>query len=464
MDVNELNQALLEGRIDDPQVLPRWQAMAKLAATFEWDFGLDTLPTQPGVLLVRGARQYGKSTWMEAEVRRTIQEFGAGSALFLDGDHAKDEQDLSEKISQTVGLFHPDALVRRLFIDEITAVENWEKALKRPLDRGELSNVLVVTTGSRASDLRRGFERLPGRKGRLERTQWIFTPLSYKAFLKGTHQEATRDSLVAYLLTGGSPVACSEIADSGQIPAWVIETCRDWILGECAREGRNRRSLIAVMEQLHRLGASPVGQNKLAKEAGLTNNTVASGYIELLADLLVVGISGAWDSNKNVEVARRPAKFPFVNLLAALVWAPQAPRTVAEFLSMSPSTQGVWMEWLAAQELARRRAIRGDEDPQRLPYWSQEGHEIDFVDKEFHVEVKRGKTSPIDFTWFPKVFPNRHLWVIGDSSWKTDFGTGLDWQEFMLGGGPMGDAIPYFRTSGETQALGFGEPTFLPSQ
>lgn len=46
--------------------------------------------------------------------------------------------------------------VRRLFIDEITAVADWERGLKRVIDRGELRSVLVVTTGSRATDLRRG--------------------------------------------------------------------------------------------------------------------------------------------------------------------------------------------------------------------------------------------------------------------------------------------------------------------
>jgi uncharacterized protein len=439
MNVNELNRALLEGRIEDPQILPRLHALENSTFKFGWDFGLENLPTTPGVLLVRGARQYGKSTWMESEIRRTIQEHGAGSALFLDGDHAKDEHDLSEKISEIAGLFHPDAPVRRLFIDEITSIDDWERALKRPLDRGELARVLVVTTGSRASDLRRGFERLPGRKGRLERTQWIFTPLSYSAFLQGSGRPADPDSMAAYLLTGGSPVACAEIAAHGRIPSWVVETTRDWILGECAREGRHRRSLIAVMEQLHRLGASPVGQNKLAKEAGLTNNTVAAGYVELLADLLVLGISGAWDANRKVEVARRPAKYPFVNLLAAVAWAPEAPRTVADFRSLAPSTQGIWLEWLAAQEMARRRAIGGAEDPQRLPYWSQDGREIDFVDREHHVEAKRGKTSPTDFTWFPKSFPGRHLWVVGESSWKTDFATGVDWQDFLQGAGPLGN-------------------------
>jgi predicted AAA+ superfamily ATPase len=47
---------------------------------------------------------------------------------------------------------------------------HWEKSIKRLIDAGELNRVLLVTTGSKATDLRRGFEKLPGRKGKLSRS------------------------------------------------------------------------------------------------------------------------------------------------------------------------------------------------------------------------------------------------------------------------------------------------------
>ena len=61
--------------------------------------------------------------------------------------------------------------MRRLFIDEITALPQWEVAVKRLADRRVLRDVLLVTTGSRATDIRRGSE-LPGRKGKLARTDY----------------------------------------------------------------------------------------------------------------------------------------------------------------------------------------------------------------------------------------------------------------------------------------------------
>src|SRR3970040_394745 len=100
--------------------------------------------------------------------------------------------------------------------------------------------------------------------------------------------------------------------------------------GGCARGGRARRSLVTVMDQLHRHAGTPLGQTKLAKEAGLANNTVAAGLIEFLADRLCVGTQPAWDASRRQEIARKPAKFPFLNLLAATVWAPESPRSAAD--------------------------------------------------------------------------------------------------------------------------------------
>ena len=144
-----------------------------------------------------------------------------------------------------------------------------------------------------------------------------------------------------------NPVACCELATTGRLPPYVPEMMRDWILGEVAASGRPRASLVAVMAALHARGGSPLGQAKLAREAGLANNTVAAGYVELLADLMCVGISPAWDEGRKVTVARRPAKFPLINLLAAVAWAPSSPRSVEEFRALPTSAQGRWWDRLA---------------------------------------------------------------------------------------------------------------------
>ncbi|MGM0577861.1 MAG: ATP-binding protein [Myxococcota bacterium] len=440
MDVSDINDALFRGAIDQPGVLPHLDRVERRAVRFDVDFGLERLPTEPGILLIRGARQYGKSTWLEAQVRRTIDEFGPGSAFYLNGDEITDAAALREAVEAVVPLYAREAAVRRLFIDEITAVDEWERALKRLVDAGTLERVLVITTGSRATDLRRGAERLPGRKGRLERTSWYFTPVSFSAFeeacCQGHEPRVSPDDAVwVYLLSGGSPVALAELATEGRLSPFVVEIVRDWIHGEMARSGRSRAALMAVMDVLLRRGGTPVGQARLAREAGLANNTVAAGYVEQLADILVLGLSHAWDESKQVRATRRPAKYPFINLLAAVCWHPARLRSVDEFRGLPPEQQASWIEWLVAQELWRRAAIAGVEAPELLPYWSSRKHEVDFVvGDDTMVEVKRGRVGPLDFGWFPKTLPSRRLVVVGSEPFETDRIRGITLRQFLREG------------------------------
>jgi predicted AAA+ superfamily ATPase len=293
---------------------------------------------------------------------------------------------------------------------------------------------LVVTTGSHAADLLHGAERLPGRKGKLRRTSYLFPPLGYAEFLRAGGNGLGERALMGYLLSGGSPVAAGELIHSGRLSESTIESVRDWIQGECARHGRSHRSLVAVMAQLHRHGGTPVGQTKLAREAGLANNTVAAGWVDLLADLLCVGTSPSWDAGRRAELPRKPAKFPFVNLLAASVWSPDAPRTPAELSALPTERQAVWLEWAVAQELFRRAAIRGEPEPMRVPYWQGGGHELDFVAAtESLIEVKRGRASALEFAWFPKTFPAGRLTVICSTPFETERIIGVTLERFLTG-------------------------------
>src|ERR1700722_19877994 len=67
-----------------------------------------------------------------------METYGAGSAYFLYGDDITDADELETRVLEVVSLFRPKAAVQRLFIDEISAVPNWERALKLIADRGQL--------------------------------------------------------------------------------------------------------------------------------------------------------------------------------------------------------------------------------------------------------------------------------------------------------------------------------------
>lgn len=435
MTTLQINKALSSGQVDAPGILPKLDQLKEAPFVFRQDFGLDSLPEESGIVVIRGARQYGKSTWLQGMIRQTIADFGGGTAFYLNGDEIRDHEDLRNALRTLIPLYRANAPVRRLFVDEITAVDNWQTALKLLVDQGELRNVLVVTTGSHARDLRHGAERLPGRKGRLPRSSFVFAPVSFSHFTEQATGVLEKDDLVpAYILTGGSPVACAELLAGRRVPDYVNELVRDWVYGAFARAGRSRASLLGVLECLFRFAGTPVGQSKLAREAGLANNTIAAEYIEALADLLAVGLSHPWDQNAGRPNRRRPAKFHFTNTLVATAWHPLHPRTPADFRSMPPQRRGELLEWVVAQELFRRAAIRGDELPEFLPHWASREHEVDFVAAPgSFVEVKAGATNPLEFAWFPHVIPNGRLTVVSESTYETDRIRGITMEAFLRG-------------------------------
>lgn len=439
MDVKIINQHLLEGDWELRALFPHLEAYEQRSLPLPFEFGLDELPKEPGFIAIRGPRQYGKSTWLEVNLADTVQEFGKGSALYLNGDDIADHEELFTKIEELCFSFPRQAFIKRLFIDEITAVDNWEKAVKRAADRGVTRNILLITTGSKAADLRHGQERLPGRKGKLAKTDYIFLPCSYRAFYTNVYKEFREDTWKYYLLSGGSPLVINEMYHRESVPEFTRQITRDWVLGEIVKSGRNRTMLTGILRCLYRFGGNPVGFAKLARESGLANNTVASGYIEELADLMCVLTSWQVDADRNIPLIRKPCKFPMINLSAALAFHPNAPRNLFDFEHLTDFERGVLLEWLVAQELWRRRVLKGLTNHEELLFWKSDKYELDFVDENGNfVEVKSGQVSPLEFAWFPKVFPKKKLTVICKNPFETEYVKGITIHQFLL-------RDPYFK-------------------
>lgn len=433
MDVKTFNRLLAQGEIDREDMWPRIVEMESKAAQFRFEFGLEALPKEPGIITIRGPRQYGKSTWLDMNLRSSIEEFGKGSAYYLNGDEMVSPEVLEQEMNNLYAAYSKEAKIKRLFIDEITAMENWEKGLKRLLDRGLFRDVLIITTGSKATDLRRGSERLPGRKGRLERSEYIFLPISYREFKHVVGKELQKKTWIAYLLSGGSPLACNDIYQFERIPDYFIQLIKDWVFGEVVRSGRSRVALTQLIQLMMQYGGSPVGFAKLAREAGLANNTVASGYVEQLSDLLVALPSWPWDPQKKILQMRKPCKFHFINLAAVTALHPASPRMIHEFEALPPATQSIFLEWLVAQEIWRQACLKGVENSEAVGFWASKENEIDFVtpDHQF-IEVKRGNANPLDFSWFGNVFPREELTVICSTPFQTKQVVGITLEQFLL--------------------------------
>jgi uncharacterized protein len=354
-------------------------------------------------------------------------------SAFSERDFIAGPDELESAVESLLRNFPAEGTVRRLFIDEITSVQGWQKAIKRLADSGALRKVLLVTTGSKASDIQREAELLPGRKGKLSRTIYLFVQIPYKIFHDKAFAALGPHTLWAYLITGGSPPAYSAVLESGSIPDHIFQTTAEWVYGECALAGRSRPMLLRMLKQLMRRGASPIAQTTLAEESGMANNTVAHGYLDLLSDLLVLGTSEPWDPSRRIRMARKASKYPFVNLLAANTWWKNRYTTPASLQNAPGVEKGTWLEWAVAAELFRRAAKSGNPTPMNTLFWRSDQHEIDFVrtDKPW-IEVKAGKASPFEFDWFRKTFPREKLLVINAARFNSDDIRGVTLEDFLL--------------------------------
>ncbi len=430
-----INEALLASDMRPELVLAHYAAWLRLQVRFEGQCALESLPEEPGLILIRGPRQYGKSTWLECQLVETLKSYGPGSALYLNADLIDSHATLRTEIQRVVDLFSPDAATKRLFIDEISAVDDWEKAIKYLVDSGPLRDVLVVTTGSRASDLRRSAERLPGRKGRLPRTSFLFLPIAFGELLKHVPPGFSAEQVLwTYMLSGGSPVACSELLANKELPEYVLAMTRDWVLGEFARRGRSRQFILNILDVLLATGGSVVGFTKLARDTGLANNTAAQEYIELLSDLLCVAPCFQWHATQRHILQRKACKFHFTNLLVANAFRKSPIYTLEQLASIQAVDKGRWYEWLVAQEIWRRQAMTGSLIPESLKFWTDGKDEVDFVlDADTWLEVKAGQASPHEFSFLQNVRKETQLWVVATNKLHTKNAQSISIRNFLSG-------------------------------
>jgi uncharacterized protein len=429
-----LNQKLLYGGVLTELELPNYWELKNSAIHFEWNFGLKILPLEPGFIVVRGARQYGKSSWLQTQIFNTYTNFGKGCCAYLNGDSILNSEELYEEIKNLISFLN-NSEVKRIFIDEITAVEKWEIAIKRLWDEGLSRSTLIITTGSNAVDLLRGSELLPGRKGKIDRNNYIFLPISFSEFCKqAAHSNLTEKFPLVenYLISGGSPIACKNLIEKSLIDPYIFQLTKDWILGAIAKSGRTRLQALAILNEVFLRGCSPVSLTKIARDSSAANNTVVLGYLEIFRENLILHRCFEQDFITQKIQFRKESKIPFVHLLAASAMQKEPFISTKTFELLSSMEQGKWYEWLVAQELWRREMMNSQTADSSLSYLKIGEKELDFFDGKFCYEVKKGKIIPQEFDWFVKKFPKKTLKVISNSSFHYFNVFGYTFEEFLL--------------------------------
>lgn len=377
---------------------------------------------RPAVHVLRGPRQVGKSTDLKLLVRRA-REAGvpARNILYLSLDVMQDRpaSDLVATVGRALVLSgSQDAHPRVILLDEVTATDGWQIAIKVMWDDGRIDRDVVVCTGSSAADLAYGAaERLPGRRG--AGRDMLVLPQSFAAFARAldasvppsprlgiaemltddgraelerarVHMPSLQSALERYLLFGGLPAAVAEAA--ARLPQPSEETQRvlwDSLVREIQRRGSSVAAAQALLERISRsLGskvswtavarelAVPLGAGTRRRRAGGNDPRTVQGYVELLAINYFALVLYFWKPDSGTGDLAKDKKIYFGDPLLATIVASRTGLT---------RNRHADVENAVALALHRRyepseRSAEGFAAPERLHVWgTRSGGEIDFV-------------------------------------------------------------------------------------
>ena len=400
-------------RASDPHLMLLKAQPLRLGAAFVT--GLDL--RDPGIHILRGPRQVGKSTDLKLLVERALEAgFPPRSIVYLGLDLLED-QSLSEfatSVQRARGLAGEES-GGLILLDEVTAVRGWQTAVKYLWDQGTIRDDVVVCTGSSAVDLQRGAaERLPGRRG--AGIDHLVLPQSFAAFAHAVgenippspgltvaelrepdgeallaemrlHGPALERALRGYLRFGGLPAAVAEALSGAHEPsAGVKRVVEDSLVREIQRRGASMPAARALLERVVRSLGSKISWSSMAREMdvplgrgkkGRPSHQTLRDYIELLAGGYFLFVAYFWRSGSQTNEQSRDKKVFFADPLLHTIALDHASGLSTDTAALVENVIG--MALLRRYEPADR-LIETFILPERLHIWqTARGGEIDFV-------------------------------------------------------------------------------------
>jgi hypothetical protein len=368
-----------------------------------------------GVYTLRGPRQVGKTTLLKTIVRQLLTERNIHPRCILYADIGATSVASDDDLQAFLRSFLEDAGQREacertyILLDEVTGITDWGAAIRVLYDRGKLTDTTVIATGSHALDVKRGGERAPGRRGRIEEPNWILMPLSFRDYVEvqapdlserlddwsslepealageavefHAHRRRLDDLFGRYLRTGGYPYAIAAEHREGRIGRDAYRLFRDAIQGEVARGNYRQsffRELVAWMGH-GRLGRE-FSWRDASGETKIGSKDTARRYLEAVEQLFVWHVFyRVMNPDKPREALRSPKKLypadPFAwHALSAWATGKRDPWKATLDTLSDPTEMGELVEAVVADHLRRRYGHFSF-------YFRQSGggREIDFV-------------------------------------------------------------------------------------
>lgn len=413
------------------------------------------------VYSIRGPRQIGKTTTIKLVIRELLKTKPAKNIFYFACDNLVDNIQLAELLEIFYGYVRTQNKERvYIFLDEISYVKDWQKAIKHFIDLNGSQNITITLTGSNILDLKRSSERLPGRVGEKEgiSSNKIFLPMKFAEFvelkspelhsrvkqlrldepeirnkefqeiLNGTVpksalelsylQRALDGLLDDYLVTGGIMVAINELQKTGKISSQIYDMYTKQIFADITRAGREEKTAKLILSSILKKMGTPSSWNGIRKENDIPSQQTVEQYVYVLRDIFVLNLcyktelsgEGNYAGNRKIYLSNT---FIYNALFHALFEPTKDPYLLSHENLLNSEIKSILIESLVLNHLNRAfYSFRPSDlyDPSDFIYYAKtkKGNEIDFVVKTPQglrgMEVKyQNQINPEDLIGIKKI-------------------------------------------------------------
>jgi predicted AAA+ superfamily ATPase len=313
----------------------------------------------PGIYIITGARQVGKTTFLKLLIKKLLIEdnISPKQIFYITCDLFQRFEELNIVLQQVIKEVDLEKHFY-IFLDEITYVKEWDRAIKYFADMGYLKNSTLIITGSDSVILKEAMKKFPGRRGQSAKTDFHYWPISFSEYLKLMNFEINSktkkllDEFIEnpldisfkeiekgfdtktlmeinkyferYLITGGFITAINNFEKSNKIDKYVYQTYLQWVIGDFLKKNKKEYFLKEIIFVLFERIAKQITFSDISSKTQIQHHATVEDYLSNLEDMDIIFIQYALREDKLKKAYKKAKKIHFSDPFIAttlLSWA-----------------------------------------------------------------------------------------------------------------------------------------------